>query len=143
MNGLKFIIGEIGCGKSYELIGRIRSAAEKNANTILIVPEQFSSAAEQKLYNALGIRLFNRIHVETFSRIKRALRREIHNDHVIPDDAAKAAVMYAVRRELADAELKCYGKPDEKSCLYLSVHKNGKRAGAERHHSRNALPRGH
>ncbi len=109
MNGLKFIIGEIGCGKSYELIGRIRSAAEKNANTILIVPEQFSSAAEQKLYNALGIQLFNRIHVETFSRIKRVLRREIHDDHVIPDDAAKAAVMYAVRRELADAELKCYG----------------------------------
>ncbi|MBQ8567952.1 MAG: PD-(D/E)XK nuclease family protein [Oscillospiraceae bacterium] len=106
---LTFIIGEPGSGKSHLMTGQIRSDAENNIPVIVIVPEQYSSTAEHKLYNALGIQLYNRIKVETFSRIKRSIA--LKNGGLsapLPDEAAKAAAMYTVRKELANAELKCY-----------------------------------
>lgn len=106
---LTFIIGEPGSGKSHLMTGQIRSDAENNIPVTVIVPEQYSSTAEHKLYNALGIQLYNRIKVETFSRIKRSIA--LKNGGLsapLPDEAAKAAAMYTVRKELANAELKCY-----------------------------------
>lgn len=106
---LTFIIGEPGSGKSHLMTEQIRSDAENNIPVIVIVPEQYSSTAEHKLYNALGIQLYNRIKVETFSRLKRSIIRKNGGISApLPDEAAKAAAMYTVRKELASADLKCY-----------------------------------
>ncbi|MCI5752293.1 MAG: PD-(D/E)XK nuclease family protein [Oscillospiraceae bacterium] len=107
MSSLKFIIGEIGCGKTYRMTEMIRRDAQNGIAAVLIVPEQFSSSAEHKLYNALGISLYNRIHVETFTRIRKSILKK--NRGVggrIPNETERAAIMYTVRRELANAELK-------------------------------------
>ena len=62
--------GEAGSGKTFLITEKIRSFAANGRKVTVIVPEQFSSDAEHKFYNALGISLFNKIKVETFSRIK-------------------------------------------------------------------------
>ena len=106
----QIITGEAGSGKTFMLMSRIREQAEKGENIILIVPEQFSSTAEHKLYDFLGIVLYNRIRVETFSRIKRDIAlRSGGISGLIPDESAKAAVMYTVRRELDPKDMRYYG----------------------------------
>lgn len=104
---LKFIIGEIGSGKTYRMTEQIRQDAENGIPAVLIVPEQFSSSAEHKLYNSLGISLYNRIHVETFTRIRKSiLMKNCGIGGRVPNEAEKSAIMYTVRRELANAGLK-------------------------------------
>ncbi|MGN0692906.1 MAG: PD-(D/E)XK nuclease family protein, partial [Oscillospiraceae bacterium] len=104
---LKFIIGEIGSGKTYRMTEHIRQDAENGIPAVLIVPEQFSSSAEHKLYNSLGISLYNRIHVETFTRIRKSILMKNRGiGGKVPNEAEKSAIMYTVRRELAGAGLK-------------------------------------
>ncbi|MGN1416349.1 MAG: PD-(D/E)XK nuclease family protein [Oscillospiraceae bacterium] len=104
---LKFIIGEIGSGKTYHMTEQIRRDAENGISSMLIVPEQFSSSAEHMLYNSLGISLYNRIHVETFTRIRKSILKKNRGiGGKVPNEAEKSAIMYTVRRELANTGLK-------------------------------------
>lgn len=106
MPSLTLIIGEIGSGKTFRMTENIRKDAEKGIPAVLIVPEQFSSSAEHKLYNALGISLYNRVHVETFTRIRKSIigkNRGIGGN--VPNETEKSAIMYTVRRELSNAGL--------------------------------------
>ncbi|MGN0695501.1 MAG: PD-(D/E)XK nuclease family protein [Oscillospiraceae bacterium] len=104
---LKFIIGEIGSGKTFYMTELIRRDAENGIPAVLIVPEQFSSSAEHKLYNALGISLYNRIHVETFTRIRKSILMKNRGiGGRVPNETERAAIMYTVRRDLANAGLK-------------------------------------
>lgn len=105
---LTFIIGEIGSGKTYLMTEKIKAFAEKNKKVTLIVPEQYSSAAEMKMYNMLGITLFNRINVDTFTRIRRKIFEKsmhINTTYGIPNEAAKNVIMYTVKKEIAKEEL--------------------------------------
>lgn len=108
---VKFIIGEPGSGKTCKMTGMIRRSAEENKKVTVIVPEQFSSASEHRLYNSLGISLYNRIGVDTFTRIRRNILKS--NKGIggnIPGETAKTVIMYEVRRRLANAELKAFGR---------------------------------
>ena len=110
MENLTFLTGFPGSGKSHCMTEKLRVLAEAGKSTMLIVPEQYSSTAERRTYEALGISLFNRINVTTFSRVKRDIvRRSSGLSGRIPDEAAKTALMYAVRRELVPSDMKFYG----------------------------------
>lgn len=73
---VSFIIGEPGSGKTYKMTEMIRRSAAEGKRVTVIVPEQFSSASEHRLYNSLGISLYNRIYVETFTRIRRNILKK-------------------------------------------------------------------
>ena len=108
---VSFIIGEPGSGKTYKMTEMIRRSAAEGKRVTVIVPEQFSSASEHRLYNSLGISLYNRIYVETFTRIRRnILKKNRGLGGNIPGEAAKTVIMYEVRRRLAAEELKTFGR---------------------------------
>lgn len=119
---LKFIIGEIGSGKTYAAAKEIKVLSEKNKPVTLIVPEQYSSEAEHKLYGFLGISLFNNVKVETFTRIKdKIFCSSVYNKGELPDEAAKTAVMYAVKKELSKEDMPFFKNRINSSSFTLSA----------------------
>ncbi len=63
---LNFILGGCGTGKSVTLMEKMKSDLKQNKQVILLVPEQFSFEAEKRLYDALGVELFNRVKTYSF-----------------------------------------------------------------------------
>lgn len=103
---LTFIIGEIGSGKTFLMTEKIKVLAENNKKVTLIVPEQYSSSAETEMYNMLGISLFNRINVDTFTRIKRKIfENSGHISSAVPNETVKNVIMYTVKKEIAKEDL--------------------------------------
>ena len=62
---LNFILGPSGSGKSYQMLAELRARAERGERSILIVPEQFTSSTEGRIYRELGDALSGM--VESFS----------------------------------------------------------------------------
>ena len=62
---LKLVLGGSGSGKTTLLYSRIRARAEKGEKSILLVPEQFTSSTEGRIYRELGDALSGM--VESFS----------------------------------------------------------------------------
>ena len=51
---LKLVLGGSGSGKTTLLYARIRARAEAGKHSILLVPEQFTSSTEGRIYRELG-----------------------------------------------------------------------------------------
>ena len=62
---LKLVLGGSGSGKTTLLYSRIRARAEAGRRSILLVPEQFTSSTEGRIYRELGDALSGM--VESFS----------------------------------------------------------------------------
>ena len=62
---LKLVLGGSGSGKTTLLYSRIRARAEQGRRSILLVPEQFTSSTEGRIYRELGDALSGM--VESFS----------------------------------------------------------------------------
>ena len=62
---LRLILGGSGSGKTTLLYQRLRARAQAGQNSILLVPEQFTSSTEARIYRELGDALSGRI--ESFS----------------------------------------------------------------------------
>ena len=62
---LKLVLGASGSGKTTLLYARIRARAEAGKRSILLVPEQFTSSTEARIYRELGDALSGM--VESFS----------------------------------------------------------------------------
>ena len=65
---LKLVLGGSGSGKTTHLYVQLRARAEAGQPSILLVPEQFTSSTEARLYRALGDERARTFHVH-FSRI--------------------------------------------------------------------------
>ena len=62
---LKLVLGGSGSGKTTLLYARIKARAEAGQRSILLVPEQFTSSTEGRIYRELGDALSGM--VESFS----------------------------------------------------------------------------
>ena len=62
---LTLILGPSGSGKSARLFGELRRRAQAGTRSVLIVPEQFTSSTEGRIYRELGDALSGM--VESFS----------------------------------------------------------------------------
>ena len=62
---LKFVLGGSGSGKTTLLYQRVKARAEAGQRSILLVPEQFTSSTEGRIYRELGDSLSGL--VESFS----------------------------------------------------------------------------
>ena len=51
---LQLVLGPSGSGKSSYLLGRIKARAEAGRRSLLLVPEQFTSSTENRIYTLLG-----------------------------------------------------------------------------------------
>ena len=51
---LKLVLGGSGSGKTTLLYSRIKARAEQGRRSILLVPEQFTSSTECRIYRELG-----------------------------------------------------------------------------------------
>ena len=51
---LQLILGISGSGKSSWIMGEIKRRAEQGQKSLLLVPEQFTSSTEKRIFTALG-----------------------------------------------------------------------------------------
>lgn len=72
---LEWILGLSGTGKTRELLSRIRARSEAGLESLLIVPEQFSSSAETMVYAALGDALSAHVSVRSFTSLAEQILR--------------------------------------------------------------------
>ncbi|MBQ8825544.1 MAG: PD-(D/E)XK nuclease family protein [Oscillospiraceae bacterium] len=68
---LKFITGGAGTGKSREMMKRITEAVSQGRQVLAIVPDQFNFEYNRLLYGYMGMELFNRMEIVSFSRLAR------------------------------------------------------------------------
>ena len=68
---LKFITGGAGTGKSREMMQRITAAVSEGKQVLAIVPDQFNFEYNRLLYDHMGMELFNRMEIVSFSRLAR------------------------------------------------------------------------
>ena len=109
---LNIITGGAGCGKTFEMMDRIESAAKNGRNVLVIIPEQFSYEFDRILYERLGAERFNRIEVMSFTRAAReifTLYGGVKGKYA--DDIVKNVVMFQCISGLASrGELGFYGR---------------------------------
>lgn len=66
---LKFITGGAGTGKSREMMKRITESVSQGKQVLAIVPDQFNFEYNRLLYEFMGMKLFNRMEIVSFSRL--------------------------------------------------------------------------
>lgn len=70
---IEFITGASGTGKTTEMFGRIRDFSLRGMEQCVLVPEQYSSDFDKKLYFFLGAKQFNELLSLSFSSLARQL----------------------------------------------------------------------
>ncbi|MBQ8647734.1 MAG: ATP-binding protein, partial [Oscillospiraceae bacterium] len=70
---LNLILGPSGTGKSTRLMEAIRTRAEAGERSILLVPEQFTSSTEGRIYRLLGDELSGMVSSYSFTSLAEAL----------------------------------------------------------------------
>ena len=66
---LKLVLGASGSGKTTLLYARIRARAEAGKRSILLVPEQFTSSTEARIYRELGDALSGMVESYSFTSL--------------------------------------------------------------------------
>ena len=66
---LKLVLGGSGSGKTTLLYSRIRARAEQGRRSILLVPEQFTSSTEGRIYRELGDALSGMVDSYSFTSL--------------------------------------------------------------------------
>lgn len=106
---LNLILGGAGCGKSFEMVNRIETAVKDGKDVLVIIPDQFSAEFDRSLYERLGMVLFNRVDILSFSRTA----KDIFIKHGglkgrYADDVVKNVMMFHTLAELSEREGLCF-----------------------------------
>lgn len=117
---LNLILGGAGCGKSFEMVNRIETAVKDGKDVLVIIPDQFSAEFDRSLYERLGMVLFNRVDILSFSRTA----KDIFIKHGglkgrYADDVVKNVMMFRTLAELSEREGLCFYGRQAKSPLFV------------------------
>lgn len=117
---LNLILGGAGCGKSYEMVNRIEAALKDEKDVLVIIPDQFSAEFDRSLYERLGMKLFNRVNILSFSRTA----KDIFIKHGglkgrYADDVVKNMMMFRTLTELSEREGLCFYDRQAKSPAFI------------------------
>ena len=100
---LKLILGGSGSGKTTLLYQRIRARAEAGQNSILLVPEQFTSSTEGRICRELGEELSGRVESFSFTSLaERILAAEGGAAVQTLSDAGRVVLVRRALEELQD-----------------------------------------
>lgn len=97
---VEFIIGASGTGKTTELFERIKNC--KGNERVVLVPEQYSTEFDKKLYKHIGAKDFNSLLSLSFSSLARQLFQmygETHRKGEYADDMARLIMTYQAVKE--------------------------------------------
>ncbi len=98
---IRFIYGDFGCGKTYATVNRIKSDTEKEAQIILIVPEQQVLSTERTLLEILSPSSELFVEVLSFSRLYNRVCREYGGlEYNYITKPAKSLLMWKTVNEL-------------------------------------------
>ena len=100
---LQLILGISGSGKSSRILSEIKSRAEKGQKSILLVPEQFTSSTEKRIYNTLGDSLSGFADSYSFSSLAEHIL-QTYGGAAIPtvSDAGRAVLVRRAVESLGD-----------------------------------------
>ena len=97
------LVGESGSGKTTLLYQRIRARAEKGEKSILLVPEQFTSSTEGRIYRELGDALSGMVESFSFTSLaEKILSTEGGAAVQTLSDAGRAVLVRRALEELQD-----------------------------------------
>ena len=100
---LKLVLGGSGSGKTTLLYARIRARAEAGQKSILLVPEQFTSSTEGRIYRELGDALSGMVESFSFTSLaERILSAEGGAAVQTLSDAGRAVLVRRALEELQD-----------------------------------------
>ena len=100
---LKLVLGGSGSGKTTLLYSRIRARAEKGQRSILLVPEQFTSSTEGRIYRELGDALSGMVESFSFTSLaEHILSAEGGAAVQTLSDAGRAVLVRRALEELQD-----------------------------------------
>ena len=100
---LKLVLGGSGSGKTTLLYSRIRARAEQGRRSILLVPEQFTSSTEGRIYRELGDALSGMVESFSFTSLaERILSAEGGAAVQTLSDAGRAVLVRRALEELQD-----------------------------------------
>ena len=100
---LKLVLGGSGSGKTTLLYSRIRARAEKGLRSILLVPEQFTSSTEGRIYRELGDALSGMVESFSFTSLaEHILSAEGGAAVQTLSDAGRAVLVRRALEELQD-----------------------------------------
>ena len=100
---LKLVLGGSGSGKTTLLYSRIRARAEAGRYSILLVPEQFTSSTEGRIYRELGDALSGMVESFSFTSLaERILSAEGGAAAQTLSDAGRAVLVRRALEELQD-----------------------------------------
>ena len=100
---LKLVLGGSGSGKTTLLYSRIRARAEAGRYSILLVPEQFTSSTEGRIYRELGDALSGMVESFSFTSLaERILSTEGGAAVQTLSDAGRAVLVRRALEELQD-----------------------------------------
>jgi len=105
-----FLLGTAGTGKTTRLIGQIKKLVSNGGKAILLIPEQYSFAAERMLQASLGPQAALEVEVLSFTRMCTAIFRKLGGLAGVPvSQAGKYMLMSVALGELRDT-LQIYRK---------------------------------
>ena len=100
---LKLVLGGSGSGKTTLLYSRIKARAEQGRRSILLVPEQFTSSTEGRIYRELGDALSGMVESFSFTSLaERILSAEGGAAVQTLSDAGRAVLVRRALEELRD-----------------------------------------
>ena len=100
---LKLVLGDSGSGKTTLLYSRIKARAEQGRRSILLVPEQFTSSTEGRIYRELGDALSGMVESFSFTSLaERILSAEGGAAVQTLSDAGRAVLVRRALEELQD-----------------------------------------
>lgn len=116
MAKLTCILGGCGMGKTYALEQRIKTDLQADKTVMVLVPEQFSFEAENRLYSHLGARLFDRLQTFSFVTLSHHILQAYGTASRTTSYASeqeKLIYLYeAVKRCAKEDRLRIFGKRD-------------------------------
>ncbi len=100
---LGFVMGLAGTGKTTHVLNEMVQRADKNKKSIFLVPDQFSSSAEQMVYNALQETQKAFVQVLSFRTLSERVLRHSGNAHVrLLSDAGRVVYVHRALSAVAD-----------------------------------------
>ena len=100
---LKLVLGASGSGKTTLLYARIRARAEAGKRSILLVPEQFTSSTEARIYRELGDALSGMVESYSFTSLAEHILAALGGAAVQTlTDAGRAVLVRRALEELQD-----------------------------------------
>ncbi len=101
---LSFVMGLAGTGKTTHVLNEMVRRADKNKKSIFLVPDQFSSSAEQMVYDALQEKQKAFVQVLSFRTLSERILRHSGNAHVrLLSDAGRVVYVHRALSAVADS----------------------------------------